>query len=181
MRTGRLKTPADLLNESGSVIATQMIGIAENEETAAYEPGLLKSARITLRARYYTAIVPGRYFRTLDGRLFLVGNAVDPDSRQQDLVINARELQAPLATVNPGASAVIARCALLEYSTKPGDGNGLLPAEQRRRAEFCNAEYHPQVGHEFLVAGSRYRITEIDTDGTTAVVTRVWVQFLNHE
>lgn len=72
------------------------------------------------------------------------------------------------------------RVALLECVTKPAR-DALLPAEQRRRAEFCNMEYRPQPGHEFTANGSRWRITEIDTDGTTPVVTRVWVEFLQRE
>jgi hypothetical protein len=179
MRAGRLKYPADLLGENGVVIATQMIGISDADDSIPFEEGLLQSARITLRARYYTAITSGRYFRVADGRLFLVKGASDPDGRQQDLLISASEIRGQIATVNPGGVEVLARCALLEYSAKPS--TGLLPTEQRRRAEFCNVEYRPSVGAEFIVGGARYRVTEIDPDGTTSVITRVWVSFLGYE
>ncbi|GEM_PF-3240683 len=180
MRTGRLKTPATLQGENGASIAELLIGITDADDNIPFSVGLLSEARITLRARWHSGIATGRYLRTDAGRLFVINGAADPDNRKQDLLISARELLGIPAEIQRNSGPLAVRVALLEYVTKPAR-DALLPAEQRRRAEFCNMEYRPQPGHEFTANGSRWRVTEIDTDGTTPVVTRVWVQFLNHE
>lgn len=180
MRTGRLKTPAALLTEHGSSIDTMLIGITDADENIGFSDGLQSEARITLRSRWHSGIATGRYLRTNAGRLFVINGAADPAGNQQDLLISARELQGIPAHIQREPEPLAVRVALLEYVTKPAR-DALLPVEQRRRAEFCNMEYRPQPGHEFTANGSRWRITEIDTDGTHTVITRVWVQFLNHE
>lgn len=180
MRVGKLNTEADLLSPDGAAISTLLIGITE-PEAAGFESGLLQSGQVGVRCRYTESVRSGCYFSERNGRLMLITHAADPSGKQQDLLCSARRLIGAPAVINPGsANEISALVALLEYSTRPS-GNALLPAEQRRRAEFCNAQYRPQPGHEFVVAGARMKITEIDAEGTDTVVTRAWVQFLQYE
>tara|TARA_R110002167_G_scaffold188319_1_gene389834 strand:- start:15761 stop:16312 length:552 start_codon:yes stop_codon:yes gene_type:complete len=180
MRAGRLNISSQLLAASGGIIGTQLIGITENDTDGNWQPGLIQRQNITVRARWNSAIQPGRLLKTAD-RVLLIGPVTDPDGRKQDLLISAQALTGSAAVIDPDGAAVTARCALLSYRAAPeGEHSYLGEARVRRQAEFCNAEYDPAVGAEFACAGSLYRITQIDPDESTAIITRVWIEFLQY-
>ena len=184
MRVGRLSTLANLINSQGTVIASNLfIGITEPDDYVNFGTGLLSSERTTIRARWQQndLIQPGQWLKTDEGRLFLI-QGFTPYKKQQDLVMGTREAHGYKATFTAeDGSKTYATVALLAYMVKPTEGNGFLPVQERRRAEFANAEYRPVPGHEFNANGSVWRITEIDADGSNELVTTAWVEFLQHE
>lgn len=184
MRAGRLSTLASLISNQGTVLATDIfIGITEPDDYVNFGKGLMSSERTTIRCRWQSAdlIQPGTWLKTDTGRLFLVQGFVAYKA-QQDLVLGAREAHGYQATfTNSENEKTYATVALLSYVVKPTEGNGFLPVQERRRAEFAHAEYRPVPGQEFTASGSEWRITEIDAEKSNELTTTVWVEFLKHE
>lgn len=175
MRAGRLNVLATIESDAGVVIDAVLIGISDSDDNIGLSLGLLSGARITVRARWHAALRSGCYLRA-GNRLFVINDRSDPDGRMQDVLVSVSELRG----VEAELSGKTVRCALLEYVAKPSR-DSMMPAEERRRVEFCNAECRPVVGDEFVANGSRWRITEMDAEGSTPVVSRFWVLFLSHE
>ncbi|MDO6804980.1 hypothetical protein Q4595_21190, partial [Wenyingzhuangia sp. 1_MG-2023] len=96
------------------------------------------------------------------------------------LIISTQLLSGQRAVIDPdgaGASAgTEAHCAIIGYRAgTEGENNYLSDAPLRKQAEFCNAEYTPEVGTEFSVNNTRYRIDQIDSDQSTDIITRCWI------
>jgi len=184
MRVGRLSTLAKLINNQGIVLANDIfIGITEPDDYANFGQGLMSTERTTIRCRWQEGdlIQRGTWLKTDTGRLFLVQGFVAYKA-QQDIVIGAREAHGYQATFTDSeGNKTHAVVGLLSYVVKPSEGNGFLPVQERRRAEFANAEHRPAPGQEFTANGSEWRLTEIDADGSSELTTRVWLEFLKHE
>ncbi len=171
MRAGRLKTPADLLGAAGDVLLSARVGIAVNDG-ADYRAGLAQAANYTIRARWRDEVVAGRYWRTAD-HLYLIGPVSNPDGLRRDALMNAQMLSGLQAAVQGVADPVL--CALMGRYQQPESEHDYLTAATGQQAEFCNAQYRPEVGDSFEVAGQSYDIQQIDADNSDHVVTRVWI------
>ena len=183
MRVGRLKTLAKLLSRSGAELVPELfISITEPDAFINFGQGLLSSERTVIRARWQAGdlIQAGTWLKTSTGRLFLIVGFSEPKTRQ-DLVLGAREAIGYQATVTAGTDGqgqpIVKACtvALMEYLVKPNEGNQLMPAEHRRRAQFATAEHQPQVGQTFSLGDDGYRITELDAANSNEQVTTAWV------
>lgn len=178
MRVGKLRDLVSLIVD-GQDIGTILVDIDDREAQIPFDSGLKSSGKIVVRARYLPELVRGAYLKTLDNRLFYVLLARDPDQKKKDLLLSVVELIGAPAAIDI-QPAITVRCALLAYRARPESEHGFLPEVERRQAEFAIAEWAPQVGVEFELAGGMYRITEIDPENSDALVTRVWVDFVQY-
>jgi hypothetical protein len=189
MRAGQLKDCAFLRDATGTQYdGTHFIGITDKDESIPYSEGLRSSAKISISSRWHPAVLPGHYWiqqgRDPDGkfdRIFLINGSSNPDGKQRDLVSSVTEfVGAPTLIVD---ADITVKCALTNYRAKQEEGHGYPGAAEteRRQAEFASVQYKPVVGHKFILAGAVYRITEHDTESSDAIVSRVWVEFLQYE
>lgn len=172
MRAGRLRKRARLLDAAGADLGAVLVGLSVDEPSVV-SPGLVQSWRCTVRARWSSRWLSGLLL-ALDDQLLLLGAAVDPDGKRQDLLISARALVGQPAVMQMDGAVV--RCALLPYVADDDAGHGYLPAGHRVAAEFCTAERAVVVGDQFVVAGVGYRVLQIDPKHSDGAVLRCWCE-----
>lgn len=179
MRAGRLKHAATLKGSQGEQVgALRLVGLEDKDQSISFGEGLKSSAKIIIRSRWNKEVVAGNYW-SLGSRLFLIDGVSDPVGTKRDLVSSVTELVgAPVSIIDTGA---VCKCALTRYRAKPQGEHDWLSGDvetERRQAEFANVQYRPEIGHEFILAGAQYKITEHDETESDSVVSRCWVQFL---
>ena len=181
MRAGRLTTAATLRDSAGAVLFTPLIGVTADNPNGATEPGLRGHA-VTIRARYSPEFKNGHSLSVVNGdEVYLINSATNPDGKKQDSLISGNILRGHACTVDTADGEVLTRVALLGYVPEPEGDHGYLSAtEPRRQAEFFNAEYFPQVGHQFTAGGSLWQIEQLDAQRSTGVLTRCWISFISH-
>ncbi len=187
MRAGRLKYAATLVDESGYPRgAVQLVGLEDKDTAIGFSEGLKSTAKITIRSRWQSTIVPGNYWH-IGTRVFLINGVSNPDGSQRDAVSSCTEFVGAMVVISAPGDAqdeAQAKCALTQYRTKPQGEHDYLSAgveTQRRTAEFITAQYQPVIGHEFTLAGAQYRIIEHDSETSDSHVSAAWVEFLGYQ
>jgi len=181
MRAGRLTTAATLSDSSGNVLATPLIGVVDDKGSSPTEPGLIGHA-VTIRARWSPDYKNGHSLAVVNGdEVYVISGAKNPDGKKMDSLISANTLRGHACTVTTAEGDIGTQVALLGYIPDAEGEHGYLESiEPRRQAEFFNAHYYPKVGHEFTAAGSLWRISQLDPKRSTGVLTRCWIEFLQH-
>ena len=182
MRSGRLKTIASLVSESGKPLKSGLlIGITDQDDDIPLASGLLSNARISIRCRWQpSGIVRAGCWLIADGRQFLITGISAPGAAMQDLLLSAKELRGQQALLdlssdiegNPITEAITVRFLGL---VRKEQGNGYLPVSERHQAEFARITRTIAVGQEFDADGQRWKVSEISEEGTTAQIIRAWV------
>lgn len=181
MRTGRLDTPADLL-DLGADLQAQLIdwlwvGItAKDAGDVPVAAGLRNPGRVEVRAWWDDRLRNGRYLRA-GQRLLLIDSARDVRGQQAELVLTCTELigQAATYTATPGATALPCRVFLAYGVSRPGQFSGAVEYVTELEAAVVEVG-RPQPGAVFEVEGVAWRVAGLVETEDDRVVRRMWVK-----
>ena len=183
MRTGRLETPADLLELGADlqplVIDWLWFGIrAKDSGDVQAATGLRNPGKVEARCWWDDRLLPGRFLRA-EGRLLHIDSVRDVTGQQSELTITATELIGQQASYTPagGGTAKPCRVHLTHGVARAGDLTG--KAEYTTQAEVALIEVgRPQSGAQLLIGSDTWRITGLVDDDDDRITRRMWVKRL---